>query len=32
MIAGAVGLIATLTVFGGRRDGDTVVETRRDVY
>ena len=30
MIAGAIGLIATLTIFGGRR-GDTVVETRRDV-
>ena len=31
MIAGALGFIATLTIFGGRR-GDTVVETRRDVY
>jgi len=31
MIAGAIGLVATLLVFG-RRDGDTVVETRRDVY
>jgi hypothetical protein len=31
MVAGALGLIATLTIFGGRR-GDTVVETRRDVY
>jgi hypothetical protein len=31
MIAGALGLIATLTIFGGRRDRDTVVETRRDV-
>jgi hypothetical protein len=30
MIAGAIGLIATLAVFGGRRR-DTVVETRRDV-
>jgi hypothetical protein len=31
MIAGALGFIATLTIFSGRR-GDTVVETRRDVY
>jgi hypothetical protein len=33
MIAGALGLIATLTIFGGRR-GDTYVErdVRRDVY
>ena len=32
MVAGAIGLIATMTIFGGRRGGDTVVETRRDVY
>jgi hypothetical protein len=31
MVVGALGFIATLTIFGGRR-GDTVVETRRDVY
>ena len=31
MIVGALGFIAALTIFGGRR-GDTVVETRRDVY
>ncbi|MFL6203814.1 MAG: hypothetical protein ACJ739_00540 [Acidimicrobiales bacterium] len=31
MIVGALGFIATLTIFSGRR-GDTVVETRRDVY
>jgi hypothetical protein len=33
MIAGAIGLVATLAIFGprSRRDG-TVVETRRDVY
>jgi hypothetical protein len=30
MVAGAIGLIATMTVFGGRR-GDTVVETRREL-
>jgi uncharacterized membrane protein len=30
MIAGAIGLIATLLVFG-RRGDDTVVETRRDL-
>ena len=28
MIAGAIGIIATMTVFGGRR-GDTVIEERR---
>jgi hypothetical protein len=33
MIAGAIGLVATLAIFGprSRREG-TVVETRRDVY
>ena len=31
MVAGAIGLIVTLIVFGGRR-GDTVVETRHDGY
>jgi hypothetical protein len=30
MVVGAIGLIATMTIFGGRR-GDTVVETRRDL-
>jgi hypothetical protein len=30
MIAGAIGLIATLLVFG-RRGDDTIVETHRDV-
>jgi uncharacterized membrane protein len=30
MVAGAIGLIATMTVFGDRR-GDTVVETRREL-
>jgi hypothetical protein len=30
MIAGAIGLIATLLVFG-RRGHDTIVETHRDV-
>jgi hypothetical protein len=33
MVAGAIGLLVTLAVFGPRaRRGDTVVETRRDVY
>ena len=32
MIAGAIGLIVTLVIFGGHRRDDTVVETRRDVY
>jgi hypothetical protein len=34
MVAGAIGLLVTLAVFGprARREGDTVVETRRDVY
>ena len=34
MVAGAIGLLVTLAVFGprSRRAGDTVVETRRDVY
>jgi hypothetical protein len=32
MIAGAIGLVTTMVLFGNRRDGGTVVETRRDVY
>jgi len=32
MVAGAIGLIVTLLVFGPRSRRDTVVETRRDVY
>ena len=32
MVAGAIGLVATLLVFGPRSRRDTVVETRRDVY
>jgi hypothetical protein len=31
MVVGAIGLVVTLIAFSGRR-GDTVVETRRDVY
>ena len=31
MVVGGIGLAVTLIAFGGRR-GDTVVETRRDVY
>jgi uncharacterized membrane protein len=32
MIAGAIGLVATLLVFGPRSRRETVVETDRDVY
>ena len=32
MVVGAIGLVATLLVFGPRSRRDTVVETRRDVY
>ena len=32
MIVGAIGLVATLLVFGRRGDRETVIEDRRDVY
>jgi uncharacterized membrane protein len=32
MIAGAIGLVATLLVFGPRSRRETVVETDRNVY
>jgi hypothetical protein len=32
MIAGVLGFVAALTIWGPRRGDGTVVETRRDVY